>query len=130
MEVELFGYSNPTGRCADCPIPTGKIVHSCCDNFATTTCTGSARCDSYFHFCLRPIGDRSSTSGCSYFGNKISSANINDAPLNIDATGSVHVPGLDNPIQLPGLSRDYRVRNKLQLSLSLYRGIILPVCMN
>ena len=107
MEIDFLGYSNPTGRCADCPIPKGRKVHSCCDNFARTTCTRGARCDSYFYFCLRALGDMGTTNGCSYFGSKSTFANINDAPLKADATGTVL--GLDNPLQLPGLTTDYTV---------------------
>ena len=108
VEIELFGYSNPTGRCADCPIPKGRRVNSCCDNFSRTICNRNARCDSYFYFCLRDLGDRSTKTGCSYFGNKVTLANINDAPLNIDAS-TKSVLGLDNPIQLPGLEGPYTV---------------------
>ena len=110
MEIEFFGYSNPTGRCADCPVPKGQTVHSCCDNFSKTTCTRAARCDSYFHYCLRALGDTSTTSGCSYFGSEVTFANINDAPLNVDEAGSVL--GLTNPLQLSGLEEEYRVREK------------------
>ena len=109
VQVEFFGYSNPTGRCADCPIPTGQTtLRSCCDDFVTTTCTGGARCDSFFYFCLRMLGDRSTTNGCFYFGSNVTFANFDDAPFNISDTGSIL--GLDNPLQLPGLTSDYRVR--------------------
>ena len=108
VEIEFFGYRNPTGRCADCPIRKGKRVNSCCDDFSRTICNRNARCDSYFYFCLRDLGDRSTKSGCSYFGNKVTLPNINDAPLNIDAS-TKSVLGLDNPIQLPGLEGPYTV---------------------
>ena len=108
VEVELFGYSNPSGQCADCPIPTGQTTRrSCCDDFVTSICTGSARCDSFFYFCLRTLGDRSTTNGCFYFGSNVTFANTDDAPFDINDIGSVL--GLDNPLQLPGLTSDYRV---------------------
>ena len=104
MEVDFFGYSNPTGRCTDCPIPAGQTEHSCCDNFATTNCTGSRRCDSFFYFCLRTLGDRRTNNGCSYFGSNTTFAIVDDGLFNITDLG------LDvDPLILPGLTNNFIV---------------------
>ena len=111
VEVSFYGYDNPTGRCVDCPIPMRKSTASCCDNFSMTTCSGRARCDSYFYFCLRSLGDRTTSNGCSYFGSITSRANYNDAPLDVNEIGSVL--GIQNPLQLSGLTENFRVLKEL-----------------
>ena len=112
VEVKFFGYSNPTGQCAECPIPNGQTTHSCCDSFVTTNCTGSLRCDSFFYFCLRTLGDRGTNNSCSYFGSNTTFAVIDDAaPFNINDFG------LENPLILPGLTNNFTV-SPAYLSLS------------
>ena len=107
IEIGFFGYNNPTGRCAECPIPAGQTLRSCCDDFVSTTCTDAARCDSFFYFCLRALGDRRTTNGCTYPGSNVTFANTDDASLSSTTIRSVL--GLDNPFQLPGLTTDYNV---------------------
>ena len=109
MEVEFFGYSNPTGRCADCPVPAGQTnLHSCCDNFVTTNCTGGLRCDSYFYFCLRTLGDRRTNNGCSYFGSSVTFAITDDGSFNSSDLG------IENPLSLPGLTNNFTVQHMLK----------------
>ncbi len=103
MEVNFFGYSNPTGRCAECPIPSGQTVRSCCDSFVTTNCTGSLRCDSFFYFCLRTLGDRRTNNSCLYFGSNTTFAITDDGPFSISDLG------LENPLILPGLTENFMV---------------------
>lgn len=105
LQVELFGYSNPTGRCKECQI-IGLDLIGCCDQQLTNLlpCLGVLRCDSYFSYCLRPIG--SEGENCSYFGSRMSTANRDDGHTDF-AQGTVL--GLENPLQLQGLTANYAV---------------------
>ena len=99
LEVTIFGYDNPTGRCQECGNNRG-----CCDRFGSTSCSGSDRCDSYFNYCLRTLG--STERGCTYFGNQRSESNTDDRPLNFSQN---MVLGLENPTTLRGLTNTYMV---------------------
>ena len=83
MEVELFGYDNPTQTCQDCRDEPFDANRGCCDHFDRTICMGDDRCDSYFLYCLKTIGSTSSTGrlNCSYFGSRVSSVNYQDEPV-------------------------------------------------
>ena len=107
MEVRLNGYTNPTGKCGygeHCQTNTpGEL--SCCDS-SDTTCSGGERCDSYFVYCLRPLGEV----GLGCYANEtraISRSNENDES-NIDFSLST-VLGLSNPQNLSGLGDAYEV---------------------
>ena len=102
LEVTVFGYNNPTGRCQDCL--EDDDLRGCCDDFESTSCRGSTLCDSYFTYCLRTTG--STGRGCSYFGNRRSNINIDDGPLTFSQST---VLGLENPILLQGLTSAYMV---------------------
>lgn len=110
LEVTVFGYNNPTGRCQDCrggdddDDDDNGNFRGCCDNFESSSCSGSSLCDSYFVYCLRTMG--STGRGCSYFGNRISNVNGDDSPLNFSQS---MVLGLENPIVLQGLTSTYTV---------------------
>ena len=108
VEIEFFGYSNPTGRCHECPIPQNSTTPSCCDSFVHSSCNGSDLCDSYFYFCLRTIGDSSTTNGCWYPGSNLTFAIVDDAPFDINNISAVL--GIDNPLILPGLTVDFEVK--------------------
>ena len=101
IEVTVFGYDNPTGRCQEC---LEEGVRGCCDNFESTSCSGSSLCDSFFIYCLRAVG--STGRGCSYFGNRISNVNVDDGSLNFSQST---VLGLENPTVLQGLTDTYTV---------------------
>ena len=63
VQVRLNGYSNPTGRCQECPqiqrLKDGQWIpiHSCCDNHHQTNCSDNDLCDSFLIYCLRPFGE-------------------------------------------------------------------------
>ena len=101
LEVTVFGYNNPNGRCQNC-----GDLRGCCDEFDITSCFGSDRCDSFFTYCLRTIG--STGRGCSYSGNQRSDRNTDDRPLDFSQN---MVLGLENPIILQGLTETYMVFN-------------------
>ena len=111
VEVRLNGYTNPTGKCnsnTDACYTQNRQHRTCCDGDNTNTCTGSNRCDSYFVYCLRPLG----TIGMGCFENEgslraVSATNVNDGP-GIDFSLS-EVLGLSNPQNFPGLGDDYEV---------------------
>ena len=104
MEVRLFGYDNPTQRCQDCRTGGEFANPGCCDFHDRTICMGLERCDSYFFYCLRPIG--STGRNCSYFGNLISASIDDDGFINFNQSS---VLGLENPLELPGLTDIYAV---------------------
>ena len=99
LEVTIFGYNNPTGRCQEC-----GSHQECCDAPADTRCSGRALCDSSFTYCLRGIG--STGRNCSYFGNRTSNSNSDDGPINFSQS---RVLGLENPVILEGLTNAYMV---------------------
>ena len=104
MEVDLFGYNNPTQTCQDCRSGGEFADPGCCDRHDRVICTaGGDRCDSYFYYCLRTID--SGGRDCSYFGNRVSAANTNDEA--IDFINQSFVLGLENPLQLQGLTDAY-----------------------
>ena len=107
VEVRLFGYSNPTGRCRGCPPFDGSQPQSCCDAFDTTTCSDELLCDSYFIYCLRPLGS-SRGSSCFNFESRMSTVNTDDKPIDFSQR---KVLGLDNPLLLPGFTDTYSVSN-------------------
>ena len=101
LEVTVFGYNNPTGRCPDC-VAYFNNQPGCCDEFnRLSNCDGNDLCDSFFVYCLRqPIGKTGR--GCSYFSNRIiSDSNTNDGHLNFSQSP---ILGLENPIVLWGLT--------------------------
>ena len=124
MEIEFFGYSNPTGRCHECPIPDNTTTHSCCDSFVHSSCNGSDLCDSYFYFCLRTIGDSRTTNGCWYPGSNVTFTNVDDAPFDINNISAVL--GINNPLILPGLTMDFEVIYLTSYSLHMHCTYILP----
>lgn len=103
LDVRLYGYSNPTGICQDCLSDmTGQ--RGCCDRFRTTDCA-EFQCDSFFFYCLRDLGNDEEL-GCSYFGNRTSSVNIDDGSINFSQST---VLGLENPLILMGLTDAWNV---------------------
>ena len=107
VQVRLNGYSNPTGMCGNgsaCRTSSGQL--HCCDSHNTRSCSGGERCDSYFIYCLRPLGEvQLSTSRCS--SDQItSSTNHNDGPLDFSQS---KVLDLDNPLYVSGLQGAYNV---------------------
>ena len=104
VEVELFGYNNPTQTCQECRTGGQFANPGCCDYHSRDTCLDSDRCDSFFFYCLRTIG--SSGRNCSYFGTKTSNANSNDGLIDFNQSS---VLGLENPLQMQGLTDAYTV---------------------
>ncbi len=58
LRVRVHSYLNDESRCATCTSSLGNPVYSCCDNLTNTgVCTGEELCDTFFRYCLRPLGD-------------------------------------------------------------------------
>ena len=104
LEVTVFDYNNPTGRCQECNSPFLDGILGCCDNLGSTSCAGRDLCDSSFTYCLRTIG--STGRGCSYFGIRKSDSNTDDRPLDFSQS---RVLGLENSVILQGLTNTYSV---------------------
>ena len=82
--------------------------HGCCDRHNTTECSDFL-CDTYFDYCLRPLGSKEEgAGGCSYSGYVVSTSNRNDGFVNFSRS-TVTVLGLDNPLILPGLTNNWNV---------------------
>ena len=124
VEVRLFGYSIPSGKCQECVNSAGLL--RCCDSFETEDCSNDRQCDSYFIYCLRPVNTSSIEEGCSGFENIMSNSNRNDGPVNFQNN---IVLGLPNPLLLPGLTDNYTVGEFYFLQLfnlnQLYSVIII-----
>ena len=105
VEVRLFGYDNPTQKCQDCR--DGQFADpGCCDDFQALTCPNTdQRCDSFFFYCLRTLNSQMERN-CSYFGSRTSAVNTDDGALNFSQSV---VLGLENPLQLQGLTDAYNV---------------------
>ena len=104
VEVQVFNYSNPSGRCRDCQLSSYEWIASCCDDTEDfDVCSGSQRCDSYFTYCLRPFG--SEGKGCEDKENRTSTINEDDQWMNFSRKT---VLGLENPLKLPGLTNGDR----------------------
>ena len=105
VEVRVYSYDNPNGRCRFCPRENGDSgIRSCCDDFNRFgNCDGDRRCDSYFIYCLRPFG---TTGGnCTGFTQMMSMTSVNDEST--DFSMSNEVLGLANPLLLTGLTTGY-----------------------
>ena len=112
VEMRLNGYSNPTGKCGHedgCQTDTPGELY-CCDSY-DTTCSGWERCDSYFVYCLRPLGE--DRLGCLVNETRAeSSSNENDRPINLSRS---RVLGLDNPQKFSGLGDAFKVREVIYI---------------
>ena len=106
VQVRLNGYTNPSGKCNGDNCFPGMNQQICCDGGGTDKCMGRERCDSFFVYCLRPLGTvdmgcpNNETRAVSFF-------NVNDGP-SVDFSLS-RVLGLSNPQNFPGLGNAYQV---------------------
>jgi hypothetical protein len=106
VEVRLNGYSNPTGKCNSEVCFPDTQSQTCCDSDDTNNCMGRERCDSYFTYCLRPLGEVNEE----YFNNETRAVSLsNEDDGYIDFSQS-KVLGLSNPQNLSGLGAAYEVR--------------------
>ena len=127
VEVRLLGYENPTEKCQGClRTYNGISTLRCCDDFSRSDqCTdGGRECDSYFIYCLRPLQSQDfQEGGCSNSDRTVTSAvNVDDEM--IDFTQS-EILGLNNPFQLQGLTKDYRVSYTSVNSEYIHRQLIV-----
>lgn len=95
-------YRNPTSRCASCVI---SGVAGCCDaDQSAAVCSGTARCDNYFWFCIRPFESEPNLSlgetECPL--GRVSTPTDGNVTLNSDqltfSTGETALNGLPNPL--------------------------------
>ena len=106
VEVRLNGYTNPSGKCNSRNCFPDAHQQTCCDSRDTNICTNRERCDSYFVYCLRPLG--TIDFGC--FDNETRAVSLpnEDDRSGIDFSMS-RVLGLSNPQNFPGLGDAYEV---------------------
>lgn len=57
LRVRVHSYTNPDSRCAQCTASLINPDYRCCDNMANPgVCVGEELCDTFFQYCLRPLG--------------------------------------------------------------------------
>lgn len=57
LRVKVHSYSNPGSRCAQCSVSIFSSEYSCCDSLTNSgMCAGEDLCDTFFQYCLRPVG--------------------------------------------------------------------------
>ena len=106
VQVRLNGYSNPTGRCQDCPLIWTSVdgqrtlLHSCCDDYSKTDCRGRDRCDSFFVYRLRQYGETTLTIS---EDTKNVQSFVNPDDSDVRNFSQRIVLNLDNPLNLSGL---------------------------
>ena len=106
VEVRLNGYTNPTGKCnsQNCFNDHGNQL--CCDSRNTKNCQSWEHCDSYFVYCLRPLGEINLR--CTVNETRAVSLYNEDDKSDIDFSQNT-VLGLSNPQNLSGLGDAYKV---------------------
>lgn len=112
VQLNVDSYANPSNKCAECSISnplTGP--YGCCDGFNLGICSESERCDNYFRYCLREYGTSIETLGCT-LGEVITSNHPEGRDFNRDTDfSSSSVLGLDNPLTLQGVNRQWQVHS-------------------
>jgi hypothetical protein len=127
VKVRLNGYTNPSGKCNDEICFTQNGQQYCCDSYDTDICMGGDRCDSYFVYCLRPLGEVD-RKGCFDNETRAKSLYNRDDGRNIDFSQS-EVLGLSNPQNLSGLGDAYEVSYYIKfILLTSQHNYILPSC--
>ena len=102
LNITLVSYLNYNNWCSEC----SDDELGCCDDYDSTECTGSFRCDTYFEYCLLPVETAITRDRLQCNPVATSTVLTDDGP--IDFTQSV-VLGLSNPLQLSGTSNTWTV---------------------
>ena len=106
LQAQLLDYDNPNQLSFHCSNQSEFCQVDCCDGRQDCV-SGNRRCDTFFTFCLRPLGTTGFGCGSPSSGSEIQSeVNQNDAA--IDFSQSTFL-GLSNPIVIPGLTNDWNV---------------------
>ena len=113
--IRSHSFSNPSNRCSQCQL-------GCCDNYNSTICTGSDRCDTMFTYCLQPFG---SDTPCTTRAD--SGTAFDDRP--IDFTQPT-VLGLPNPLPLSGTSERWEVNTMHDWNTVNKAGHLAPGLIN
>ena len=125
LQLQLLGYSNPTQQRLFCDNNVCSLdldLGQCCDGGSGPCTNGNKRCDSFFTYCLRPLGTSGFNCGSSSGSEIQSGVNWNDAAVNFSQST---VLGLTNPINFPGLTNDWNV----SIFIVCMFAIIILFCM-
>ena len=106
LSITLRSYSNQDNRCAGCR-SENIDSYGCCDNWESTSCTGSRMCETYFQYCLLPL-ETISTAREPVHCRVIAQSTSTENGGTIDFSQSL-VLGLSNPLQLSGISNAWMV---------------------
>jgi hypothetical protein len=107
IQLQLLGYDNPTQQRIFCNSDRCFLTFGvCCDDGGGSCGNGNRRCDTFFIYCLRPLGTNGFDCGSNSGSEIQSGVNENDAVINFSQST---VLGLSNPINLPGLTNDWNV---------------------
>ena len=105
LQAQLLDYDNPNQLSVHCNV---FCQVDCCDGMQMQDCvSGNRRCDTFFTFCLRPLGTTGRGCDSPSSGSEIQSeVNQNDAAIDFSQST---ILGLSNPIVIPGLTNDWNV---------------------
>ena len=109
VQTQIHGYDNPTQwRFLICGNSQCFSAGGCCDIGEGNCTSGERRCDTFFIFCLRPLGISPRLIGCGSNTSSViqSDVNMNDAAINFSRSSFL---GLNNPFTLPGLTNSWNV---------------------
>lgn len=111
LQARVNSFSNPNQQSFHC-INEDGCSFRCCDDVNLFLCgflTGDRQCDTFFVFCLRPLGTTELGCGSNTTSGSMirSDVNENDATI-IDFSQSSFL-GLSNPINLTGLTNNRNV---------------------
>ena len=113
LQARVNNFSNPNQRSfRDCNEDGLCSFFLCCDDRDLGSCgfsTGAERCDTFFVFCLRPLGTTGFGCGSNTNSGSVirSDVNENDATT-IDFSQNSFL-GLSNPVNLTGLTNNWNV---------------------
>ena len=105
VEVRLNGYTNPSGKCNSKDCFPDAHQQTCCDSDDTDMCMGWERCDSYFEYCLIPLG--TVDLGC--FDDDATAKSLTNRDDGYVDFSQSKVLGLSNPQNFSGLRDAYEV---------------------
>ena len=114
VTISLHSYSNLQHTCVRCNV---FGLNGCCDEYRLRDpqCTGIYRCDTFFSFCLVPVGSISFNPPIHCGGPSTDTATQFDSDETIDFVSGA-VLGITNPFVLNGISNlwtVYEVSNHL-----------------
>lgn len=109
LQVQLRDYDNPNQQCFSCTDqPFQQCSSECCDAGEGNCTSGERRCDTFFTFCLKPLGNTELGCDSSNSRSSMVESNVNQNDKAIDFSQGSFL-GLYNPVNLSGLTNNWNV---------------------